>query len=179
MTTKVVAVGHCGVQKCCSRASETRHLPFAFSPLGLHPLLTVAYPSPYSPALSAPSRRRPHRLLGAGLKVRTGRHVREAEDENFRKTLTERIEREDSLLRLKRRLHAAEVRPSTDRSLWSSKEAQQQRKQKYKMKQTCSRDLSRQKRLFESKTRTVLPLYVHDMMSTLLGNWQTSRPPGT
>lgn len=73
--------------------------------------LTVASPSsaqPYPHCIAAAAT-----CLGLLLKVRTGRHVREAEDANFRKTLTQTIAREDSLLRLKRRLHAAEVRTST------------------------------------------------------------------
>lgn len=41
--------------------------------------------------------------------MRTGREVRDVEDVNFRKTLAETIKREESMVRLKRRLHAAEV----------------------------------------------------------------------
>eukprot|EP00903_Cladosiphon_okamuranus_P013239 g12344.t1 len=55
--------------------------------------------------------------------VRTGCHVREAEDANFRKTLTQTIEREDSFLRLKRRLHAAE----TEKREWDTRMTRLQR----------------------------------------------------
>ncbi|CAM9148138.1 unnamed protein product, partial [Ectocarpus sp. 8 AP-2014] len=41
--------------------------------------------------------------------VRTGREVRDVEDVNFRKTLAETIKREEGMVRLKRRLHAAEA----------------------------------------------------------------------
>ncbi|CAM9834205.1 unnamed protein product, partial [Ectocarpus sp. 12 AP-2014] len=41
--------------------------------------------------------------------VRTGREVRDVEDVNFRKTLADTIKREEGMVRLKRRLHAAEA----------------------------------------------------------------------
>ncbi|CAN0379660.1 unnamed protein product, partial [Ectocarpus sp. 12 AP-2014] len=41
--------------------------------------------------------------------VRTGREVRDVEDVNFRKTLADTIKREEGMVRLKRRLHAAET----------------------------------------------------------------------
>jgi len=48
-------------------------------------------------------------LLASVPKVRKGRHAREAEDASFRTTLAEKMKSEDILLRVKRRLHAAEV----------------------------------------------------------------------
>ncbi|CAM9736995.1 unnamed protein product, partial [Ectocarpus sp. 6 AP-2014] len=54
--------------------------------------------------------------------VRAGREVRDVEDVNFRKTLAETIKREEGMVRLKRRLHAAEA--STQLALAEKRESE-------------------------------------------------------